>query len=165
MRNLLLTASLVLVPVQLASAQSAHPHHGQETPAISVDQAAAGAVSVVDAFNEALVQQDLEAAGHLLAEDVLILESGGAERSRDEYLGHHAKADAKFLAGSHRTLKLRKARVAGDLAWVASQSELHATRNGEAVVLSSTETMVLRPAPEGWRIVHIHWSSRPAPGK
>jgi ketosteroid isomerase-like protein len=165
MRNLLLTAGLVLIPVHLAFAQSAHPHHGQETPAIAVDEAAAGAVSVVEAFNQALVRQDLDAAGELLAEDVLILESGGAERSRDEYLGHHAKADAKFLAGSHRTLKLRKARVAGDLAWVGSQSELHATRDGKALALSSTETIVLHRKPEGWRIVHIHWSSRPVPGK
>jgi ketosteroid isomerase-like protein len=165
MRNLLLTACLALMPLPLALAQPAHSHHPVAAAAVDVDQDAADAVGVVEAFSKALVEQDLEAAARLLADDVLILETGGAERSRDEYLGHHARADAKFLAGSHHKLKLRKARVAGDLAWVGSQSELHASRAGKPLQLSSTETMVLRRTPEGWRIVHIHWSSRPAPGK
>ena len=32
--------------------------------------------------------------------------------------------------------------------------------NGRAVNLVTTETMVLKRGPEGWRIQHIHWSSR-----
>ena len=35
------------------------------------------------------------------------------------------------------------------------------TRGGAiALTLLSTETMVLKNTPNGWRIVHIHWSSR-----
>lgn len=163
MRSLLLTTILALMPAHATCAQS--DHHGHGANAMDLAEEAADAVAVVDAFNSALVAQDLEAAGKLLAEDVLILESGGAERSREEYLGHHGKADAAFLAGSHRTLNARKARVDGALAWVGSESELHAMRKDEPITLSSTETMVLRKESAGWRIVHIHWSSRPAPGK
>jgi len=32
----------------------------------------------------------------------------------------------------------------------------------KSVKLVSTETMILRKNADGWRIVHIHWSSRPA---
>lgn len=97
----------------------------------------------------------------LLDPGVLILESGGAERSREEYLSHHARSDAKFLAGSHSELKRRRARIDGDLAWVGSESELHAQHNGKPMTLLSTETMVLKHTADGWKIVHIHWSSRP----
>ena len=30
------------------------------------------------------------------------------------------------------------------------------------MMIDSTETMVLRKAADGWKIVHIHWSSRRA---
>lgn len=67
--------------------------------------------------------------GSLLDADVLILETGGAERSRDEYIGHHAISDAQFLKGTHNQIKRRTARIDGGLvAWVGTESELHATR-------------------------------------
>ena len=93
---------------------------------------------------------------------VLILESGGVEKSRDEYLAGHAKADADFLKDAHITLKRRSARASGDLAWVASESQIHAMKGAEMMMIDSTETMVLRRIADGWKIVHIHWSSRRA---
>jgi ketosteroid isomerase-like protein len=119
------------------------------------------AVDVVERFSAALKAGDLEQAGALLAPDVLILESGGAERSRDEYLAIHARSDAAFLKDARMQLAHRTARVRGDLAWVGSESELRATGKRGPVTLLSTETMVLERSPEGWRIVHIHWSSQP----
>ena len=104
---------------------------------------------------------DFAAVEAMLDPGVIILETGGAERSREQYLGHHAKSDARFLAGSHSALTHRRARVDGDTAWVASESELHATRDGKPLTLLSTETMVLGNTASGWKIVHIHWSSRP----
>ena len=73
--------------------------------------------------------------------------------------------DAKFLKGSHHQLKRRIARSAGDLAWIGSESELHASKDSKPVTLLSTETMVLRKTGADWRIVHIHWSSRPKKAK
>jgi hypothetical protein len=46
------------------------------------------------------------------------------------------------------------------LARVASESELRLQQDGKPVTLLSTETLVLRRGVSGWRIVHIHWSSR-----
>lgn len=133
------------------------------TPNVQVDvpAAAESAVAVVDQFGRALASGDLETAGTLLEADVLILEAGGAERSRGEYLGHHAISDAAFLKGTHSKLKQRRARIYGDMAWVGSESELHASKDGKPLTLLSTETKVLERIGAGWRIVHVHWSSRP----
>ena len=112
-------------------------------------------------FSARIQSANFDQVRALLADDVLILESGGAERSREEYLGHHAISDAAFLKGAHVQVKQRTARVEGPLAWIGTESELHATKDGKAVTLLSTETMILKKTGADWRIVHIHWSSRP----
>ena len=63
-----------------------------------VQEEAVEAARVVDAFHTALEHGDTEGTLALLAEDVLIFESGDAERSRDEYAEHHLAADAAFSA-------------------------------------------------------------------
>lgn len=146
---------------------AAHAHHPQPAASAPMDVPAAAkpAVSVVERFGKALAAADFKTVESLLDADVLILETGGAERSRQEYLGHHAISDAQFLKGAHSQLQRRRARIAGDLAWVGSESELHATKDGKPLTLLSTETMVLKKTGAEWRIVHIHWSSRPKKAK
>ena len=66
---------------------------------------------------------------------------------------------------AHIQLIRRSAQVSGDLAWVASESELHLSKDGKPVTVLSTETMLVQRSDAGWKIVHIHWSSRTkAPG-
>jgi ketosteroid isomerase-like protein len=147
----------------LASSAMAHdPKAHQAAPATAVvSDAAQPAVAVVEQFSKALQTANFDQIRKLLADDVLILESGGAERSREEYLGHHAIADAAFLQGAHVQVTQRTARVEGPLAWVGTESELHTKKDGKPMTLLSTETMVLKKTGKDWRIVHIHWSSRP----
>lgn len=156
--------ALMLAMVSPAMAQTAqsHTHHPAAAAAADVDvpAAAKAAVDVAERFNTALSNGDLATVGSLLAADVLILESGRAERSREEYLGHHAVSDAAFLKGAHRQLLRQRARGAGEFAWVGTESELHAQKDGKPLTVQSTETMVLKQTADGWRIVHIHWSSR-----
>lgn len=161
MNTLYLRAALVaaLSLPALAHAQDPKLHGTALYPAIDAPEKAV--VNTVAQFSKALQGGDLKRVGELLAEDVLILESGGAERSREQYLGHHAISDSAFLGGAHVQVKQRTVRVSGNLAWVGTESELHATRDGKAMTLLSTETMVLKKGAAGWRIVHIHWSSRP----
>lgn len=153
-----------VVALLLALPLTATAHEGSHPPAVAADAAIAPsaqpAVEVATQFSAALKEGDLKRAGSLLAADVLILESGGAERSRDEYLSGHAKHDAAFLKTAHVQVKQRTARAVGDLAWVATESELHATKEGKPLTLLSSETMVLKRTAQGWRIAHIHWSSR-----
>lgn len=154
-----ITAMLLMALAPLAQAHGPEAHAKPAT--VAVEAQAAPAVKVVEEFSTALQAGDLGRAGALLAEDVLILESGGAERSKEEYLGGHAGHDAEFLKTAQVQLVHRTARREGGLAWVGTESELHASKDGKPMTLLSTETMVLKNTPNGWRIVHIHWSSRP----
>ena len=156
--TLLLAAGLAF-----AAAPAAHEGSAAGRAEILVGPGAEAAVVVVDEFSAALQAADLARVEALLNPDVLVLESGGAERSRAEYFLEHAGADAAFLKGATVKLLRRVARADADLAWVGSESEIHASRDGKALLLLSSETMVLRRADGAWRIVHIHWSSRPKP--
>ncbi|HEY0660302.1 MAG TPA: nuclear transport factor 2 family protein [Lysobacter sp.] len=161
--KLLLQASVLAGGLALSLSTLAHDPkaHAANPPASAVNKQAQPAVAVVEQFSKALQSANFDQVRALLADDVLILESGGAERSREEYLGHHAISDAAFLKGAHVQVKQRTARVEGPLAWIGTESELHATKDGKAVTLLSTETMILKKTGADWRIVHIHWSSRP----
>jgi ketosteroid isomerase-like protein len=159
----------LLAPAALAHGEQKHPPQdaapaGYDTSSATLSLApeAAAAVEVLERFSAALRRGDLEAVAAELDPAVLVLEGGGAERSREEYLGGHAGHDAEFLKAARIRLKRRSAQAVGDLAWIGSESEIHATRKGEPLNLSSTETVVLQRRAEGWKIVHIHWSSRRA---
>ena len=169
-------APAVVLAIALSLATSAASVHEQEKHNVAamkpgrdvagarleVDPTATAAVAVVERFSTALAAGDIERAVADLDPKVLILESGGVEKSRDEYLANHAKADPDFLKDAHVTLKHRSARASGDLAWVASESQIHAMKGADMMMIDSTETMVLRRNADGWKIVHIHWSSRRA---
>lgn len=122
-------------------------------------------IGTADAFSAALTAGDEATVKRLLAPDVLIYESGGQESSRDEYASHHMKADMAFLAHMQAKLVERKHGANGDFAWVATRSRITGTHKDKPVDLHSTETLVLKRGPEGWRIVHLQWSSRPAEAK
>lgn len=129
--------------------------------AAEANAAAALAVAVVDRFSQELAAGNTQAASELLDADVVIHEGGGVERSRAEYAAHHLAADAQFMKSSSRRLLARTSGASGDLAWVASETELSREVEGKPKRSVMTETMVLQRGSEGWRIVHIHWSSRP----
>lgn len=127
---------------------------------VDVPEEARTAVATVDRFFAALSAGDIDRAATELDPQVIILESGGAERSAAEYLGGHAKSDAEFLKKAEHKPGHRTARASGDLAWVASDNDMIIQQDGKAVTIASAETMVLRRTGGGWKIVHIHWSSR-----
>lgn len=127
----------------------------------NIAPAALAAVKVVDDFSAAVKAVKLDKAMNLLDHEVLILESGGSERSRDEYMSGHAIADSNFMQNAQQQLRYRQAKAEGNFAWVATESSLIAMEDGKQIRLLSTETMLLKKTGGTWRIVHIHWSSRP----
>lgn len=160
------TAKILLALAFSASIVSGGPALAHDpvakTVAASLDDVPAEAVvaaSVVDAFHAALEHGDTAGALALLADDVLIFESGEAERSKAEYAQHHLAADAAFSAAVPATRSRRMGRAGGDSAWVASESRTTGQFNGRSIDSLSVETMVLRHEADGWRITHIHWSS------
>lgn len=155
--------SLAIACALASGALHAHePAANAAVPAESpLSPAMKDVIGVVEQFGRALKAGDMATVGRLLDERALILESGGAERSREEYLSHHAISDAAFLGGATVSTQRRHGDVAGDIAWVGSESEIRAGEGAAAKVLLSTETMILQRVAGKWRIVHIHWSSRP----
>ena len=151
-------ACTVVLFAALAVASSAR---AEDTTAVA--SAAKPAVAVVADFSTALQAGDLKRVEALLDPNVLVLESGNAERSRAEYLRKHAGEDAAFLKKVHVLVKRRSARADGNLAYVTTESEMHLTEDGKMQTIQSTETMVLQKAADAWHIVHIHWSSRKKP--
>ena len=147
---LAVSASVIVTPGGAVSSASA--------PAD--DEAVRPAIAVVDAFHAALGSGDAEAVLALLAEDVVVLEEGGAERSREEYAGHHLPADMAFAAATTAEVTRRAARVEGDVAWVLTAGRTTGAFNGRPVDRLTAETMILHRDGDVWRIRHIHWSSR-----
>ena len=121
-----------------------------------------GPEKAVQAFHAALASADRDAALRLLDPQVLIFEQGGAEMSRDEYDSNHLDADIEFSRATSRKVSEKRSRVEGDLGWVVTLSESSGTFRGREVSSRGAETMLLKKTAEGWRILHIHWSSRPA---
>ncbi len=155
--RLALAASIAV----LSAAAPALAHDPAGAPgAASIAPEAAGAAAVVDAFHAALKGGETAAALALLTPEVMIFEEGGAERSRDEYAAHHLGSDAAFAAASEAAVTSRSGQIVGDVAWIMSEGRTTGEFNGRAVDRLTTETMVLERRADGWRIRHIHWSSR-----
>jgi limonene-1,2-epoxide hydrolase len=130
-------------------------------PVVTADGAAARqALAIVEKFHKALHDGDQSAALELLAPQLRVYESGHVEASRDEYAASHLPADIAFLQTARVTLKSRHAWSAGDSAWVLSESQTDTERKGRPVSQASLETLLLVKTAQGWRIAHIHWSSR-----
>ena len=153
---LALALSIAVLSATPAFAQE----HAHDHAAGIVAEEAAGAAMAVDAFHTALKAGDTAAALTFLAPDVMIFEEGGAERSRDEYASHHLGSDAAFAAASEATVARRSGWADGDVAWITSEGRTTGQFNGRAIDRLTTETMVLKRHADGWRIHHIHWSSR-----
>lgn len=118
--------------------------------------------AVADLLTHALRHGDREAVFELLAPDVLIFESGGVERSAEEYGGHHMPSDMAFLKAMEIERMSRSVAATGDSASVSTRSRLRGRFRDSDIDLYSTETLVLAKRDARWLITHIHWSSRAA---
>ena len=139
----------VLVPLSTPSAAAR-----AQTPGDS-----AAVVAAVERFGNALATGDSATALSLLADDAVILESGGVE-TRSEYRAHHLPADMAFAAAVRSKQGPMKVAMRGDVAWVSSTSTAQGQFRDRAIDSSSAELMVLTREPDGWKIRAIHWSSR-----
>ncbi len=144
---------------------ASHEHVPPTTPA-GTDQnlanTAGDAVATVKAFHAAMSSGNAAQVVAMLDPKVLIMESGNVERSRQEYASHHLPADMKFMRAIRYRLQRQTGDAVGDLAWVASEASLAGELSGEPMDVVSTESLVLKKTARGWKIVHIHWSSRDA---
>ncbi len=130
---------------------------GAASPGLLADETGTPEAAAA-AFRRALEGGSEAAVLALLAPELLVYESGDRDRSRAEYAAHHLRADLAFLAKARVRILEQAASAEGAFAWVATRSRIVSPPTD----LIGTETLVLRRTAEGWRIAHVHWSSRPA---
>jgi ketosteroid isomerase-like protein len=119
----------------------------------------AAVAEIVHRFHAALEAGDSATALRLLADDAIVLESGGVE-TKEEYRSHHLPGDIAFARAVARETGPVRVVVRGDVAWATSTSTMRGTYRDRPVNSQGVELMVLERTPEGWRIAAIHWSSR-----
>jgi uncharacterized membrane protein/ketosteroid isomerase-like protein len=149
-----------LVPESHDNSDGHHDDDGTSDAAIPAGSPAETAM----AFHEAMRTGDEAALRSFILSDVVIAEGGGAERSLEEYAGHHMPADMAYISAIDTSIKVRDVIENGDMATVITESQMHGTYQDKTIHNRSMETMVLRRTDDGWRIAHIHWSSTPITG-
>jgi len=159
-RSFLLASSLALATVAagFAQAQSAPPtpsHTASTTPANA-------AVQVVNDFMAALATGHLEVARQLMAPDATVVANGQVLGNRDSYIDGAAKGDAAALRTVERVLVHRDAQIGADTGWVLSEKRVRAAGKPDGPSEAVIETMLLARTAAGWKITHIHWSTRKA---
>ncbi|MBU3018232.1 nuclear transport factor 2 family protein [Paraglaciecola agarilytica] len=159
-KHLSLTTIIVLI---LSSSSSFTANaHGEETHEKKIDLfmgAQSEAAKAVSLFHQALRTGDKKTARALLADDVIIFEGGGVERSADEYASHHMLSDMKYLAAIASKQLEHQVFTNDDMAYSISRSKTTGTYKGKKVDNTGMESMTLKNTDSGWKITHIHWSN------
>ena len=115
-------------------------------------------IKTLDAFHQAIIENDSQAAQDLLSESVRILEGGNIE-TKKEYLSHHFHSDGKFLSAMKREVEARNVTIEGNTAWVSTHSRTWGTYSDRKLDLNSLELAVLKKVEGNWKITALHWSS------
>ena len=170
MRPFLLAASLVLATVAAGSAfalppqPGANPSASAQTGIAQISPAASDAVQVVNTFMEELATGQLEAARQLMTPNAVVMANGQVLGTRDGYIDGAAKGDATALQGVQREILRRDADAGPNAGWVVSEKRMRGPGGAQGAPreVVVTETMLLARTTAGWKITHIHWSSRQA---
>ncbi len=117
--------------------------------------------AVVKAYHEAMARKDVDALKNLFHPDLVVFEAGGVDKGRDAYLEHHLGPELKELK-SWTYGPMETSVLTGDPTSVVLCSFTYeaALDSGKISKGKATESMVLTRTAEGWRIRHLHWSSR-----
>lgn len=148
--GILVAMLLASLTTTASNAGAQHEGHGGDSAAVA---------GVIAKYHEALAAGDSAAALALLADDAVILESGGVE-TRAEYRSHHLPGDISFAKAIKSQRGPVHVRIHGDVAWASSTSATQGEMNGRAINSAGAELMVLVRTAQGWKISAIHWSSR-----
>lgn len=149
MTRLVLLLSVFLTPLWLIEPNEAFAQENSD----------AHIISIVDAFHGALASGDSTLALSFLAEDAIILESGGIE-DREHYRTGHLAADIRFARAVSRERGQIRVTREGDVAWAHSRSTSKGKMGDREIDSRGAELMVLSRTNGEWKIRAIHWSSR-----
>lgn len=114
------------------------------------------------AFHAAIAAGDKTKASALMAPEIAVYESGYVEASRSQYASHHLADDIGFAKTTARKVLKHSQRIEGNVAVIWEETETTGTAHGKPIHAFGTETALLEKRPDGWTIIHVHWSSRKA---
>ncbi|MBT7951406.1 MAG: nuclear transport factor 2 family protein [Gammaproteobacteria bacterium] len=114
---------------------------------------------IVDTFHHALENGDENTVRRILADDVIIFEGGGVERSLSEYAEHHMAADMSFLKLMQSRKLEHHIKVIGNTAVSMSRNQVKGRYKNKDIDSEGMETLLLMKNENRWEIVHIHWSN------
>jgi ketosteroid isomerase-like protein len=117
------------------------------------------AATLVLKFHKALETGNGDLAASLLADDVLIFEGKGVERSAQEYASHHMLSDMKYLSQMQIEIIEHHVKENGTHAISLSRSLVKGQYKGKEVNHIGNETIGLEKLNDDWKITHIHWSN------
>lgn len=115
-------------------------------------------VETLEAFEQAIVDNNQEAASKLLLDEVRIVE-GSAIETKEEYVSHHFHSDGKFLKEMNRSTNEQTIFIEGKVAWVTTKTHMQGAYNEGELNLNSMELAVLKREADIWKIAALHWSS------
>lgn len=119
-----------------------------------------GPTAAIDTFRTALATGNRAAIKDVLADDVLVFEGGGVERSLKEYSSHHLGSDIKFSKSVDFKLAERTVHEENELAVISSRYNVSGSYKGSDIDLTMNETITVSKSNESaWKIIQIHWSN------
>ena len=149
----IVTLSLIVSAQTLSTAESK----------TAAPRKSASPATIARSYFEAMDRSDIDAAGALFSTESSIFESGGVEGNWAHYQEHHLGPELRSVASFKTTLGTPESidSADGTLVVVTWPIEYTIHLKDERLIQSrGTVTFVLERTKLGYRIRHLHWSSR-----
>lgn len=148
-----------IVNAQNHSAHGDNLEHSEVGAGEEIVYQSAGAA--LEAYRDALIAKDLEAAGSAFADDSLIFENGKAEGSWAYYAEHHLGPElghfSSFVFPTYEVEIEQHGHHAFGVERYTYRIEL---TDGRVIEREGVATSALMHGPGGWKIIRYHSSSR-----
>lgn len=139
--------------------QHAHQETAQAKPAESKPKDAV--LKVLADYRAAMEARSVEKLANVIDPDLLVLEGVYKNVSwadyRDNHIGPEMKEWKEFRTQDPRVLEVI---VHGELAYAVEEATFTIVTADKTVTLAGAETFVLKKDPAGWKIRHLHFSSK-----
>lgn len=145
----------------LAHGAEARPETAQKTEAPGEQNPEAEVLRVLSLYHAAMEARSVDKLEEVVDPELLVLEgvhkNVGWADYRDNHIGPEMKEWKEFKVRDPRVLEVD---VHGEFAYAVEEATFTITTADQSVVLSGVETFVLKKGPSGWKIRHLHFSSK-----
>jgi ketosteroid isomerase-like protein len=131
----------------------------QEQPAVSRQQDENAIRPVVEGFHDALSAGDSTGALTYLHDDLIVYEAGHAE-TLEEYRSGHLASDMAFSRSVVFATERDTVVPGRELSLYFREYSMKGNYRDNEIDAHGVESIVLALTDKGWKIRHIHWSSR-----